>query len=201
MDCWLSKWVTALSRIVPDTPLLGFIRNMVPLPMGPRDGVLCSLRASYESMLESFGDPFDMGSVQHRRIGLHVRVMWNGRWGERPWWHWCKVSSQAWRCWVRFLACQSDVPAQNEVGVTAYANRLCVKCRHGCVGHEAHVLLMCDATAMVRASFYGTLIWPWNNCLRLFLAINRNETCMKYVFAACRTYALSDQVAGQLANP
>jgi hypothetical protein len=199
VNCWLGKWVASLARILPQLPFLHDISQMQPVLVEHQGGVIDMLCESYISLFRSFGEPFSMQPVRHRRIALHVHIFWSGRWGVRPWWHCCSVAAREWRCWVRFLACQAPVPAQTQVGIIPYNERLCMKCGQGVVANEQHVLLECTCTAVVRAGFYGTLVWPWNDSLRLFLLLNRNVACIRYVSAALRTYSSCDPLRGDIA--
>jgi hypothetical protein len=75
-----------------------------------------------------------------------------------------------------------------------------MQCAHGLVANEQHVLLECSSTAVVRAGFYGTLVWPWNNSLRLFMMLNKNATCIRYAYAALRTYSMYDPLLEDVAQ-
>ena len=192
-DCWLHKWVSALQRVRPqaDARILQDFTSLQHIMVDGHDGVLDSLLHAYEDRLDGYGNPVSLQPVPHRKMALHYACMWDGRWGKRPWWHWCSVPIAVKKSWVRFTACMADIPAQALVGTVEYHARLCRKCAGGVVANEQHVVLECVATADVRQQFHPQLQWPRAMTLPAFLDRNQHKHCMLFIHAVLAAYSLA----------
>jgi len=195
-ECWLHKWVTALQRLLPCRPnILQDITALTQIQVDGVAGVMHVLQHMYDSLLHSYGDPFMLADVPHRKIALHYRCMWTARWGKRPWWHWCDdVPDAVMRSWTTFLTAWADIPAQCSVRDMHYTQRICAKCDFGVVGNEKHVALFCSATAGVRHRFRNQLTWPVPLDLCAFLAANRHRHCMFFIHSVMMAYSRSAAV-------
>jgi hypothetical protein len=166
-DCWLMKWIRALQRVQPVAQAL-------------------------EDLLMSYGDPFFEGPCQHRKIALHFRCFWPGRWGKKPWYLWCDMPEKVWQSWVKMVSCNAVVPAQQLAwgeGAVSFAARRCKKCVSGAVANENHVLLHCGATESVRHTFQDRLVWPRPLHLPDFLRANKHSICAVFIHVCFHVYA------------
>ena len=122
----------------------------------------CASQA-FEALLTSYGDPLSLTECQHRKIALHFKCFWHGKWGRKPWYFWAKMPEKVWSSWIKLVSCDADVPAQALVrgpDRTEFAHRVCRKCTSGAIANEHHVLLECQATKSVRRTFHARLTWP-----------------------------------------
>jgi Reverse transcriptase (RNA-dependent DNA polymerase) len=191
-DCWLLRWIRALRRVQP--AVLDVVGDLALWPMPPAPPfkvVTQAATASMDSCLIDCGDPMSLTQCRHRKIALHFRCMWPGKWGVKPWYLWGDFPDKVWKSWIKFMACTSDVPAQSLVwGADAlpYAQRKCRKCSGSSVAHEQHVLLSCSATASVRDTFRARLSWPHPLSLCAFLRANKIFHCAVFVHVALHVY-------------
>jgi Reverse transcriptase (RNA-dependent DNA polymerase) len=199
--CWLKGWIDALHRVQPTLlQQAGDLTQWPAVMMSPVKQLTGCATLAYESMLESYGDPMSVGQCQHRKIALHFRCFWHGKWGHKPWYVWVNMPEKTWKAWVQLVSCNANVPAQtlvrsrNEPDGREYAQRLCKKCTRGAVASEQHVLLECPATSTVRNTFRIRLSWPQPLNLATFLDKNQHFVCAVFAQVAVHVYNARPEV-------
>jgi hypothetical protein len=191
-DCWLSKWIKALQRVQPTLlEALGDLTEWPATPVPTIKTLVQNATSAFEARLTDFGDPLQVGPCLHRKIALHYRCMWPGRWARKPWYLWCNMPEKVRQSWIKFVSCNAEVPSQSLVwgdNAVDFAMRICRKCNSGEVANELHVLLHCPATASVRDTFRSRLCWPQPLCLDMFLRSNTHLTCAIFVHVVLHVY-------------
>jgi hypothetical protein len=194
--CWLRSWHKALQKLSPALAVHSNARlpRLMPLDETVVTNALCCL---YQSRLNSMGNPFSPAPCEHRRIAFVWKcVSRHYKWGVKPTIMHTSVPLHVRPMWWQFLAANSRIPVHDYAlcRELEFHQRLCTKCNAGKVSDEAHILLGCVSTSMVRSVFRSKLYWK-RTLPELLVANCSNADLAHFTCQALQAYLRANTVA------